>query len=59
MRDWRGIAQAAEIAASPEALERIAASLESLEQVTAPLYRDLGPEMEPATVFRPDGARDR
>jgi len=56
MTDWRAIARAHDI---PEPdVDRVVAPLESLEQVFRPLAESLRSEMEPATIYRPEGVEE-
>ncbi|HUO28499.1 MAG TPA: hypothetical protein VMU80_04735 [Bryobacteraceae bacterium] len=51
-KDWKKIAKANGLAISGEGLDRIAQTLDGLEQSFRPLVRALGPETDPAPVFR-------
>jgi hypothetical protein len=51
VKDYKAVAQAIGLPASPEELERLVKPLQGLEEIFRPLVSGLRPEMEPATAF--------
>jgi hypothetical protein len=52
MTNWTKIAEARGLELSEAELARVAAPLEAMEVVFRPLIARLGPEVDPAPVFR-------
>ena len=51
-KDWKKMAKANGLAIADDGLDRLAQTLDGLEQSFRPLVRALGPETDPAPVFR-------
>jgi hypothetical protein len=52
MKNWKEIAEAAELNLTDADIERIGPALNALEAAFRPLVAALAPEVEPALVFR-------
>lgn len=56
MTDWRSLAKARRLNIPEGELERVAAALEKLEEAFRPLAAGIPLDVEPAVVFRTEGA---
>jgi hypothetical protein len=51
LKDWKTMAKGVGLEITGPDLDRIVQSLSALDETFRPLLKDLGPEIEPATVF--------
>jgi hypothetical protein len=51
LKDWKAIAKGAGLELIGPDLDRIVQAQTALDEIFRPLLKDLGPEIEPATVF--------